>query len=166
MRKIFLLNFFSVLFKLFLVTIDKVSWQNFFPNWLVNRIIMDRWIVNQQFLLFLNFWVWLRNSRQQCLGVRMQRMQEEFFCLSKLNDSTFMNNGNTVRDKAYNRQVMRNKQIGQTSALFQLIQKVQYLRTDRYVQRGNWLVSYDELWLHNQRSSNTDTLSLTTRELV
>ena len=93
-------------------------------------------------------------------------MTEQFFRFSQLYDTTFMNNSNAVRDEANNRQVMCDEQVGQTSVLLQTVQQVQYLRTNRYVQRRDWLVSYDEFWFHNERSGNTDTLSLTTGELM
>ena len=93
-------------------------------------------------------------------------MTEKFFCFRQLDDLAFVDNRNSVRNKAYNRQVMRDEQIGQASALLQTVEQVQYLRTDRNVQRRDRLVGNDELRLHDQRAGNTDTLSLTTRELV
>ena len=61
---------------------------------------------------------------------------------------------------------MSDEQVGQTSFLFQAVEQVQYLCTDGYVQCRNRLISNDKLRLHNQSTSNTDTLSLTTGELM
>lgn len=128
-------NLVSVLFKLTLISVNKVSGEDLFPNRFVNRVIMHTWIVNKELLLLFDFRVWSWNRRQQSLGVRMQRMTEKFFCFRQLDDLTFVDNRNSVRNKAYNRQVMRDEQIGQASALLQTVEQVQYLRTDRNVQR-------------------------------
>ena len=83
-------NLVSVLFKLTLISVNKVSGENLFPNRFVNRVIMHTWIVNKELLLLFDFRVWSWNRRQQSLGVRMQRMTEKLFCLRQLDDLTFV----------------------------------------------------------------------------
>src|SRR5699024_11952088 len=94
-------NLVSVLFKLTLISVKKVSGEDLFPNRFVNRVIMHTWIVNKELLLLFDFRVWSWNRRQQSLGVRMQRMTEKLFCLRQLDDLTFVDNRNSVRNKAY-----------------------------------------------------------------
>ena len=104
---------------------------------------MYRWIIYQQFLFLFNFWVWNRYCRKQSFCIWVQRMQEQFLRFSQLYDSTFMNYSDTVRNKAYYRQVMCDEEVGQTSVSLQTVKQVQYLCTNRNVQRRNWLVSKD-----------------------
>ena len=61
---------------------------------------------------------------------------------------------------------MGNEKIGQSTVLFQTVQKVQNLRTDGNVQCGDRLIGNDEFRFHYQRAGNTDTLSLSAGELM
>ena len=56
-------NLVSVLFKLTLISVNKVSGEDLFPNRFVNRVIMHTWIVNKELLLLFDFRVWSWNRR-------------------------------------------------------------------------------------------------------
>lgn len=59
-----------------------------------------------------------------------------------------------------NAQVMGDKYISQVILLLQTVKQVQYLRLDGYVQRGNRLITDDQLGIQGKRPGNIDTLSL------
>ena len=57
---------------------------------------------------------------------------------------------------------MRYEQICQIIFPLQIFEKVDDLRLDRHIQRGNSFITDDQLWLEDQRPGNSDTLPLTT----
>src|SRR4051794_21260860 len=58
------------------------------------------------------------------------------------------------------REIVRDKQIGQAKSLLQIDQQVDDLRLDIHVERGNWLVGDDELRLERERTCNRNALAL------
>ena len=61
---------------------------------------------------------------------------------------------------------MRDKKYCQAKLIAKLVEKVDYLRLNRYVECGNGLVGNDHIGIHNYRTCYTDSLSLTAGELV
>ena len=61
---------------------------------------------------------------------------------------------------------MGDEQICQLSCLLQFFQHVDNLRLNRYIQSRDRLITDDEFRIYRKRTGNTDTLSLSTRELV
>ena len=77
-----------------------------------------------------------------------------------------MDNSNPVRDETDDRQIVGNEEIGQILFCLQLIHQVQDLCADRDIQSGDRLVRNDELRLHDHGAGDTDTLALSTGELM
>ena len=65
-----------------------------------------------------------------------------------------------------NRKVVGNKQIRRTVFLLQVRKQIEHLCLDGNVQRGNRLIADNKLRLKGKRTSNTNALALTTRELM
>ena len=77
-----------------------------------------------------------------------------------------VHNTDTVGDMFYDREVMCDKQIGQSHLLLQLLEHIHHLCLDRYIQCGDRLIADDELRVHCQCSRNADTLTLSTGEFM
>jgi len=61
---------------------------------------------------------------------------------------------------------MRDVQIRQVKATLELLQEIEYLRSDRDVEGGDRLVGDDELGVEGKRTRDGDALALATAELV
>ncbi len=107
-----------------------------------------------------------RNRREECLGVRMLRILADFLCISHFYDVSKIHNRYFVGDVFYNRKVVGNKYVGHTLFSLKLLEKIDYLRLNRYVKSRYWLVAYNQLGLYSESSRNTYSLALTTREFV
>ena len=137
-----------------------------FPHRLVHAVVVAAGVVDQELLLLFQTRVGDGNSAQQSLGVGVQGMEEQLFSLCQLHDAALADDGDAVRDESDDRQVVGDEQVGQTAGLLHAVQQVQHLRTDGDVQCRDGLVGHDELRLHDQRTGDADTLTLTARELV
>ena len=60
----------------------------------------------------------------------------------------------------------KRQQIGQTKLSLELDEQVDNLCLNGNVECGDWLVADDELWFYRQCAGNSDTLTLTTGQLV
>ena len=67
---------------------------------------------------------------------------------------------------ANDQEIVRDEKVGQAKLVLQLIEHVDDLCLDGYVQRGNRLVTDDEIGIDREGSRDTDTLSLSAGELV
>ena len=61
---------------------------------------------------------------------------------------------------------MRDEEIGQVELLLQVLQEVDNLRLNRYIESGNRFVTYHELRIQRKGSCDTDSLSLSAGKLV
>src|SRR6185437_5891974 len=66
----------------------------------------------------------------------------------------------------YDREVVRNEDIGEAEAVLQVAQQVEDLRADRDVQRRHRLVADDQFWLDRERARDGNALALTTGEFM
>jgi hypothetical protein len=71
-----------------------------------------------------------------------------------------------VADMFHDSQVMRDKKIGETQCVLELLQEVHDLRLDRHVQRGHRLITNDEVGLDREGTGNPDSLALPSTEFV
>ena len=104
--------------------------QNLIPYRLVDAVIMAGRIIDLQFLISFNVWVRIGHCREERFCIWMQRMTEQFLALCQFQNTSLVDDRNSVRDETDNTQVMRNKEIRQSSVLLQFIEKIQHLRTD------------------------------------
>ena len=91
----------------------------------------------------------------------MQRVFEYFVRFAQLHDFAEIHDENLFRDVLDDGQVVRNEHISKPDLLLQIFQKIDDLRLNGYVQRGNGLVADDELGLYRQSARNADSLPLT-----
>ncbi|MNC40884.1 hypothetical protein D3C75_896250 [compost metagenome] len=66
----------------------------------------------------------------------------------------------------YHGQVMGNEQIGQIPLALELLEQVNHLGLNGYVQSGDGLIRHDKLRLDGQRPGNADPLPLAAGEFV
>ena len=66
----------------------------------------------------------------------------------------------------YHRKVVGDKEVGQAKFLLEFDQKVDNLRLNGNIQRGDRLVADDELRLYRQCAGDADTLTLTAGQLM
>ena len=96
----------------------------------------------------------------------MQRIVEKLLRRGYLNYLALINNAYAVRDIADYGQVVGDEHVGRTLLRLELVHKVQYLRSDGDVQRGDGFVRDDEFRLHDHCSGESHALALAARELV
>ena len=126
-----------------------------------------RWIVGTWHVTFQNdtltFLLHIRErdcgKKGFCIGVHRIGIKLGFFC--NLNHTSKIHNCNPVTDMADYTQVMGDKQVGQIFLLLHISHKIQHLRTDRYVQCGNRLVTDNKFRIQDQCPCNSDSLPLT-----
>ncbi len=94
-------------------------------------------------------------------GIRMHGIGKQRFRFAKLYHPPQIHDQHPVGDMLHNAQRMRNKEIGQVVLLLQILQQIDDLRLDRYVQRRNRFITDDYLGLKNQRPGDADSLPLT-----
>ena len=66
----------------------------------------------------------------------------------------------------YDRQIVRDKQIGQSSLLLQIAKQVDDLCLNRHVQCRYRLITHDEFRIQRKCTCDTDSLSLSAGELM
>ena len=88
-----------------------------------------------------------RGGRQQGLGIGVQGAPIEFFTISELHDFTQVHDGHPVADVFYDAQVVGYEQVGQVELFLQILQKVENLCLNRYIQRGDRLIGNNQLWV-------------------
>ena len=78
-----------------------------------------------------------RNSGKQGQGVRMNRMIHQLVRIRDLHHVSQIHNRDTVRDVLYHQKIMSNEKIGDAQLILQILEHVQNLRLNRYVQTMN-----------------------------
>jgi hypothetical protein len=71
-----------------------------------------------------------------------------------------------IADVPDHTEIVRDKQVGQSHFPLQILHQIQDLRLNRHVQRRYRLVSDNQLGVQHQGTGNSDTLALTTAELM
>ena len=107
-----------------------------------------------------------RNRGKQRFRVRMQRVSENIGRLAGLYHAAKVHNAHGIRNMLYDRQIVRDKQIGQSSLLLQIAKQVNDLCLNRHVQCRYRLIAHDEFRIQRKRTRDTDSLSLTAGKLV
>ena len=74
--------------------------------------------------------------------------------------------GDPVGDVVDDGEVVRDEQVGEPDLLLQILQKVEDLRLDRDVERGDRLVADDDVRLQRERPGDADALALAAGEAV
>src|SRR5437868_2726752 len=105
------------------------------------------------------------HCRQQRARVGMPGVVVEIRRLRVFDHLAEVHDGDPVADVPYDRQVVRDEEIGQAEVLLQVGKQVDDLRLNRDVKSRDRLVADDELRSKNERAGDTYSLPLTTREL-
>src|ERR1700754_2762671 len=80
---------------------------------------------------------------------------------SDLHDLPEIDHGDPVGQILHYRQIVRDEQHRQAETLLELVEQAHDLRLDRYVERRDWFVGDDELWIDRERARDYDALPLT-----
>src|SRR5690606_16918742 len=83
-----------------------------------------------------------------------------------LDDLAQIHHRDPVGDVAHHRQVVGDEDVGQVELVLQPFEQVHDLRLDRHVERGDRLVTDDDLGAQGQAAGDADALPLTAGELV
>ena len=110
--------------------------------------------------------IWLWDSRQECLRVRVLWSRKYLGRRPSLDDPPQIHHGDAVAEVFDYAEIMRDKEIGESKFALQFGQQVEHLRLNRYVKRGNRLVENNERRIKDQRAGNPDTLTLPAREFM
>ena len=119
-------------------------------------------VASEQQALALAVWFGQGYCRQQGLGVGVARRGKQGLRVGELNHTPEIHHRDLGGDVLDHRQVVGNKDIGQAKLLLQVLQEVQNLCLHRHVERGDSLVTNNQLRLHRQGPRNADALALAT----
>src|SRR5918996_2231816 len=103
---------------------------------------------------------------EQRAGVGMDGAAKERLRRRRLDDLPRVHDEHAVGDVANDGQVVRDEKVGQIQPALNLVQEVEQLGLNRYVQRRGGLVEHDDGGVGDERSGDSDTLALAARELV
>ncbi|OLE25267.1 MAG: hypothetical protein AUI36_32690 [Cyanobacteria bacterium 13_1_40CM_2_61_4] len=107
-----------------------------------------------------------RNCGNQRLCVGHQRLFVDRLRISYLGKFTEIHYSDAVRNVANRSQVVRDEEVCQILLTLKLFQQIHDLRLNGNVECGDWLISHYKLRIDRQRAGDTNSLALTTRELV
>ena len=104
--------------------------------------------------------VGLGDRGHQRLGVRMLGLKVQLVRRRHLDQETDVHHRHPVADVFDHAQVVGDEQVGQVKVSLQVLEQVQHLCLDRYVERGNRLVADDQLGVQGQGAGDADALAL------
>ena len=96
----------------------------------------------------------------------MQWIAEQFVTTGQFHHLPQVHDRHTIRNMFDHIQVVRNKQVGQPEFSLQVLQDIEHLGLDGYIQRGDRLIADDKLRTQCQGASNPDPLALSTLEFM
>jgi hypothetical protein len=103
---------------------------------------------------------------EQGARVRVARGLEEVARGRRFDDLAEVHDRHAVGDVAYDAQIVRDEEVGQTEAHLELAEEIQDLGLNRDVEGRDGFVANEELRPGGERTSDADALLLTARELV
>src|SRR4030088_1524596 len=124
------------------------------------------YLAAQSDALPLHFWIRNRDRRQQRFGIGMQRRGIKLAGGRGLDDAAEIHHGNAPADVLDDREIMGNEEIGEPELLLQILQEIDDLGLDRYIQCRHRLIADNEFGFDRERARDTDALALTAGELV
>ena len=130
------------------------------------RIGGRRNIALKHYSVHLYIGIGVRYRRKERLSVGMERIIKNILLVSVLHHRAKVHNSDLVRNEFYDRKIVRNKEIGEIHRSLQILKKIDDLRLDRHVKRGDGLIAYDELRIYRKRTRDAYSLSLSARKLV
>src|SRR6202166_329145 len=107
-----------------------------------------------------------RDRRQQRLRIGVQRRGIEFARRCGLDDAAEIHHRDAPADMLDDRQVMGDEEISEPDLLLQVLQQIDDLGLDRYIQRRHRLIADDQFGFDRERPRDTDALALAAGEFV
>ena len=108
----------------------------------------------------------VRNGRQQRLRVGVRGLGVHRVGIAALDDQAEIHDGDLVRKKTHELEVVADEQHGQPELRLQIAQKVRHLRLDRHVERGHRLIADQYIGFGRQRPCKHGALPLPARQLL
>ena len=105
-------------------------------------------------------------GREKGAGIGLPRRIEDLADGAELDDLSLLHDHDVIGEIANDRQVMGDEDEGDPHLAAQPVEKLDHLRLDGDVERGNGLVADDQLRLERKRPGNGDALALAAGELV
>ena len=93
-----------------------------------------------------------RHCREQRSRIEVERLRVELFLGGQLHDIAQVHDRDPIRDVPYYRQVVGDEQVGQVEPILQLLQEVDYLLLDRYIQSRDGLFGNNKVRPHRMRT--------------
>jgi len=103
---------------------------------------------------------------EERLGVRVNRALVEHVRRRLLDDHAEIHDGDPIRDMADDAEIVCDEHVGEPELVLEVVQEVDDLGLDGYVERGHRLVCDDQPGIQGERPRDADALSLPARELV
>lgn len=130
------------------------------------RVGRRRDIPFQDHPVYLYVGVGIGNCREQRVRVRVQRIVENILFAAEFHHRAQIHYPDLVGNILNDGKIVRNEQVRKPSFGLNFLQKVNDLRLNGHVERGNGFVANDEVGVYHERAGNTDTLTLTARKFV
>src|SRR3981081_1238285 len=125
------------------------------------RVNGARNLALQSDALPLHFRIRNRDRRQQRFGIGMQRRGIKLAGGRGLDDAAEIHHGNAPAAGLVDRRTMGNEEIGEPELLLQILQEIDDLGLDRYIQCRHRLIADNEFGFDRERARDTDALALT-----
>ena len=111
------------------------------------RLRIDRrcQLAFQDHPLFFHMHVRNRDRRKQRLRIWMDRIFKDFVGRTFFDQLSKIHHRNIIGNMLYNRHIVRDEHISQSPLLLQILKQIQNLSLNRHIQRGNRLITYDEV---------------------
>src|SRR5687768_17240840 len=79
----------------------------------------------------------LRNRGEKTLGILVLRVMEHFACWAGFDDLALIHHRDAVGEVVDDAKIVGDEDQGKVEVLLQLLEQIQNLRLDRYIERGN-----------------------------
>src|SRR3954447_12686240 len=96
----------------------------------------------------------------------MLRRGVELVAIGKLDHTAEVHHGDAVGDVAHDREIVRDKKIGEDEPVLQIFEQIDDLALNRDVERRYRLIAHDERRLQRERACDADALALSAGELM
>src|SRR4249919_280351 len=106
------------------------------------------------------------NRREEGLGVGVDRALVELVDRCHFDNHAKVHHRDPVRDMSDDSQVVRDEDVGEPVLVLEVVEQIDDLRLNRYVERRDGLVRDDQPRVQSERARDADSLPLPARELV
>ena len=111
-------------------------------------------------------WIHRGDRRQQCLRIRVAGICEQRFAVADLDHFAQVHDHHPVRHVAHDVQVVADENVGEAETLLEVLEQVEYLGFDGFVERRDGLVQNNQARIQCECARNIDPLSLAARQFM